>query len=562
MESHTCQNCKTNFTIEPEDFVFYEKMKVPVPTFCPDCRVVRRMTWRNERTFHRRTCAATGKQLISAFSEESGIAVYERDYWWSDAWDPKSFGRNYDFSKPFFQQFRELLLSIPLPNLFNSKVVNSTYTNHNGESKNGYMLFACWDNENVMFANKAIDNKDCADLLTARHNELCYELVGSDNNYQCSYLVNSNSCTDSYFLYDCKGCQNCFMSANLRNAQYVFRNEQLSKEEYEARLVNEHIESRTALDHLSQEFAMVQKNAIHKYANIINSQDSTGDNLRNCKNIHESYDCEDVEDCKFNINGLQMKDAYDTYGAGICELMYESIDAGDQTTNFISDIFCWGGHDVLCSYISHHCEHVFGCIGIQKGRYCILNKQYSKEEYEELLPRIRQHMDDMPYIDTKGRAYRYGDFFPTELSPFAYNETIAQEYFPLTESEAGAQGYIYREKEKGGYDITIHVANIPDTIDQVSDGIVNEIIECEVKDKPHSPGAFRITAQELEFYRRMNLPLPKKAPDVRHYERLEKRNTPKLWKRTTEDGVEVMTPFSPDRSEKIYSEKGYQDLVV
>ena len=51
-----CQNCKQDFVIESEDFSFYEKMKVPPPTFCPDCRLARRLIWRNERTFYKRIC--------------------------------------------------------------------------------------------------------------------------------------------------------------------------------------------------------------------------------------------------------------------------------------------------------------------------------------------------------------------------------------------------------------------------------------------------------------------------------------------------------------------------
>jgi RNA polymerase subunit RPABC4/transcription elongation factor Spt4 len=38
METKNCQNCKKDFNIEPDDFSFYEKMKVPVPTWCPECR--------------------------------------------------------------------------------------------------------------------------------------------------------------------------------------------------------------------------------------------------------------------------------------------------------------------------------------------------------------------------------------------------------------------------------------------------------------------------------------------------------------------------------------------
>ena len=29
----------------------------------------------------------------------------------------------------------------------------------------------------------------------------------------------------------------------------------------------------------------------------------------------------------------------------------------------------------------------------------------------------------------------WGEFFPHEMSPFGYNETVAQEYFPMTEDE-------------------------------------------------------------------------------------------------------------------------------
>ncbi len=46
-ETKTCQNCKKEFQIEPEDFAFYEKINVPPPTFCPECRMIRRMMFLN-----------------------------------------------------------------------------------------------------------------------------------------------------------------------------------------------------------------------------------------------------------------------------------------------------------------------------------------------------------------------------------------------------------------------------------------------------------------------------------------------------------------------------------
>ena len=87
-----------------------------------------------------------------------------------------------------------------------------------------------------------------------------------------------------------------------------------------------------------------------------------------------------------------------------------------------------------------NCHNVFGCAYLRNAKYAILNKQYTKEEYEELVPKIIKHMNDMPYIDSKGRVYKYGEFFPFGSSPFSYEETVASEYFPLTKEEIKNSG--------------------------------------------------------------------------------------------------------------------------
>ena len=63
-ENRVCQNCKNDFVIELDDFGFYEKMKVPPPTFCPNCRAQRRFMWRNERSLYKRPCSLCKKILF------------------------------------------------------------------------------------------------------------------------------------------------------------------------------------------------------------------------------------------------------------------------------------------------------------------------------------------------------------------------------------------------------------------------------------------------------------------------------------------------------------------
>lgn len=143
-ESQTkiCQNCKNQFVIEPEDFAFYERMRVPPPTFCPDCRTARRMCYRNERALYKRACRAPGhhEEMISIYAPEKPFNVVDQKFWWSDEWDPLTYGTPYDFSKPFFQQFRELLERVPLLSVSNSNAVNSEYCNVADQSKDSYFL--------------------------------------------------------------------------------------------------------------------------------------------------------------------------------------------------------------------------------------------------------------------------------------------------------------------------------------------------------------------------------------------------------------------------------------
>ena len=143
-ETKICQNCSSDFTVAPEDFVFYEKMRVPPPTFCPACRLQRRMVWRNESTFYRRTCQAPGhsEDVVSIFSPDKPFTVYCQKYWWSDAWEKGSISQEYEFSKPFFTQFRELIEKSPLPALSTnySTMINSEYSNWAGDMRNCYLV--------------------------------------------------------------------------------------------------------------------------------------------------------------------------------------------------------------------------------------------------------------------------------------------------------------------------------------------------------------------------------------------------------------------------------------
>ena len=212
------------------------------------------------------------------------------------------------------------------------------------------------------------------------------------------------------------------------------------------------------------------------------------------------------------------------------------------------------------------CKDCFGCVGLHKKQYNIFNKQYSKEEYEKKVAEIKQHMDDHPYIDKKGLIYKYGEFFPIAISPFGYNATTAQEYFPITKDDAIKEGYNWKEPENKEYKVDVLPEDLPDTIDGVDDSILSKVIGCEHRGTCDEScmTAFKIVPNELQFYKRMNLPMPRLCSNCRHFQRNKFRNNMRLFHRKCmNDGCnnEFETTYSPEGDDIVYCDSCYKQEV-
>ncbi|MBM3257379.1 MAG: hypothetical protein FJY98_03615 [Candidatus Liptonbacteria bacterium] len=589
-EIKTCQNCKRAFQLNAQDFDFFKKLKIPAPTFCFDCRVQRRMAYRNERTLYKRTCQAPGhnEQMISIFSPDNPQRVYCHKEWWGNNWDASTYARDVDFSKPFFTQLKELWTEVPDIALLNINPVNSEYCSITEGNKNCYLVFGGDFNENTLYSTYSFTSKECADTYWISKCEFNYETVDC---ISCSRLLYSRYCDGCYnsaFLFNCYNCHDCLGCVNLKNKSYCIFNEQYTKEEYLEKIKEFDISNVASVQKIRERFEKHKLDFPRRFARMVHATNSTGDNLEQTKNCKYCFDVfGGAEDCVNTwLAYSKVQDSMDVDRVGKnTELGYECSTIYPGSKVFFSR-FTFDSHDIYYSYNNHNCSYLFGCVGMRNKQYCILNKQYSKEEYEAMVPQLIEHMEQKPYIDKKGRIYKFGEFFPAELSPFAYNETIAQEMFPITKEQASAEGYIFKEAEDRHYEPTKTSAHLPRTIAEVPDSIVNEIIQCEHNGActEQCTKAFKIIQAELQFYRQMNIPLPRLCPSCRHYARLRQRNPIKLWKRkcacsgqVSENGVyknsashshgndhcEVSfeTSYAPDRPETVYCETCYQAEV-
>ncbi|TSC59469.1 MAG: Uncharacterized protein Greene041662_445, partial [Candidatus Peregrinibacteria bacterium Greene0416_62] len=146
--NEVCTHCSAPFEITQADLDFYARVSpeiagkrydIPAPKLCPDCRQQRRLAWRNERHLYHQKCELTGKSVITNFGEHTGIHVYDAHEWWTDKWDPLSYGRSFDFSRPFFEQYAELQCVVPQLSLSVWNSENADYCNYIGNVKGSYL---------------------------------------------------------------------------------------------------------------------------------------------------------------------------------------------------------------------------------------------------------------------------------------------------------------------------------------------------------------------------------------------------------------------------------------
>ena len=576
-EKKICQNCKKDFVIETEDFNFYEKIKVPPPTFCPECRLIRRLLMRNERTLYKRKCDSCEQEKILIYPKDSKYKVYCFECFHSDKFDGVAYGREYDFSKTFFEQYETLFKDVPRLGIIRQGFnTGSEYTNRVSDLKNCYLIFASNRNEDCMYGDSYWDTKNCVDCYNIHKCERCYECMDCYNCNGLKYSKECNDCIDSYFLINCRNCQNCFGCTNLRNKSYCIFNKQYSREEYLSKISQFRVSNRADLEKMKEEVMQESLKYIVPCMVEHHSVNSSGNWIENSKSVKMSFNCDKVEDGKYLYGIFEAKDVMDyTYWGLGSELIYESCSIGRQSS---SVFFCSESWDQLIK--AEYCincrssSNLFGCVGLYKKQYCILNRQYTKEEYEKIVPKIKEQMNSMPFADKKGRVLRYGEYFPCDMLPFAYNETIAQQFFPKNKEEVETLGYTWKEPDTKNYIPTVLPNELPGSINLVSDNILNEIIACAHKGKYNQQctTAFKIVPNELIFYRANNIPLPTLCPNCRNYERLSKRQPLKLYHRTCmcdkeghghegECQNEFETSYTSDRPETVYCLDCYRKEV-
>src|SRR3989344_4578595 len=378
-----CEHCKQNFTISEEELNLYKKVNIELPTLCFFCRIKLHLSFWMFGKFRKGKSDLSGESLITVLPASTRYPIYTLTEWHSDKWDAMGYGVDYDPNVPFFKQLQELQEKVPHPHQNGTKNTKCDWCDDVWNSKNCYLSRSLEECEDLFYAYRNIRVKNSIDMTVCFNSEKSYSCSDCYHSFRIFYSKHSRDCIDSYFLYDCRNCQNCFMCWNLRNKRFCIENIQYSQKDYEEKLRSFKLGSHMSIQAFKKRFEeLTQEETVHRQNFNFKTYNSAGDYLINTKDCHNCHTLRDSEDCYNCVRGLNEKSNIDAVGCWHSELMGNSSSCGYG----YAEKYCVWASSRYSEYLDLcvECEYCFGCVGLKKKKYCILNKQYTKEEYEKL----------------------------------------------------------------------------------------------------------------------------------------------------------------------------------
>ncbi len=284
-------------------------------------------------------------------------------------------------SDEFLKELKRLIATHPKrpSQVLNSE--NSEFGSNIYYSKNLYNCFDCSRSTDLTHSTDSHDCVNSSDLDFCYESELCYECDDIHHCFNCSYLEYCGTMTDSDFCYDSSGCHDVFGCVHLDNKSFCIFNRQLTEDEYREKV--KYLKTLPAQKIIDEVNKIKSTHPVTQTRSLHNENSDYGNYVFYSKNCYMCFDTAKNEDCGYIHDSSNHKNSYDVSQSGESELSYEVIDSGNI---FNSDFIMFSK---LCNDSSYlfDCSNVknsIGCVRLDHKEYCILNRQFSQEEYEKI----------------------------------------------------------------------------------------------------------------------------------------------------------------------------------
>lgn len=282
----------------------------------------------------------------------------------------------------FYQELQKLIISKPKPPSIILFSEHCEYGNNLYYSKNAFYCFDSAQLTDCMYIYDSYMVHNSIDCDYTVESELCYESVDAFKCFNCDYLEYCDHMTNASFSYNCSGCTDIFGCVNLTNKSFCIFNRQLTENEYHEKvkffktLSPEKI--LTTVEKLKKLYPKTQTIGGH------NENTTYGNYLHYNKNCYLCFDAAHDENCAYVYDTFYSKTTLDgTYSGRNVEVSYQIVSSADI---FNCDYTVWSKKCLDSAYLfgCYNVKNSLGCVDLTNKQYCILNRQFSKEEYERI----------------------------------------------------------------------------------------------------------------------------------------------------------------------------------
>ncbi len=397
----------------------------------------------------------------------------------------------------FFELFKKHFRDFNKPNVIHFRDnPNSDFSHCSFGAKNIYLSFVVWEEcENVGYS--CVVYNHCANVFYSmsvfNHCDNVYYCSNISNSSNIFYSINIHNSSHITNCSNLMGCHNCIECDSLDNKSYCYQNQQYSRQEF-GEIQKTYKTSRYTLDMKPSNFA---------------SENVSGQDIFYSHDVEQWYFIHRLDRGRnvFYVGGWELStDFYDVFESGLDSKDFYGVTTSGGASN---NVYCGCLIDNNCSHILYSyfldsCSYCIWCVGLKNKSYCIFNKQYTKDQWNVLADQIFSKMEADGTL---------GAFFPGELNPFHFNDTMAWLLWDFTKAEVEQDGYMWRDDEIK-VDIpdeskVIQVNDLASYQGYDSDGnwkINPEIMKMVVRDEKWN--YYRVVQMEYDFLVKHSLPLP------------------------------------------------------
>ena len=537
-----CRITGASFMLSQRELDGYAYFDLPLPDLSPEERYRRLLAFHNAKHLFWRKCDRSGERIFSVLGPHAPFPVLKAEHYRSAGWSPLSMGIPFDPRRLFFEQLLELWRNVPRPSVVSERVIQGPVVHDVTGSDECFLVFDSYDVEQCSYSSELRTCSRCIDCLNIEHCTFCYECIDC---FECSSLRfsrHATRCADSWFLFNCRDCTHCFGCTNLQGRQFCFFNEQLGEVDYRKRVADLGVHARPMLELARNRMqGMIDQVTL---PHLIGDAPPgvSGNYLRLTENSVGSFECSFSTELLRCHNVHYAERCLDGYWGYDISDSAQFVACGRHASRLLNCVECWNDvHDLSYSAYCEQSANLFGCVGLRGKEYCIMNVQFSKEDYERQRAEIERHLR---------KRHLWGQFFPPNYSSYPYNRSAADERMPLAKVPAKLMGFPWDDDDKpigpsellgtGDVPPAELFAEVPHTAAELDNADLRATtFICELSGAP-----FQLTRSELALYRQLEVPPPTRSFEQRHRERVSALAPHRLSRKLcAESGNRVETSF-------------------